>query len=390
MPCILLIAILPGVTGPPVGATAAPQPRVKDVSDVYAQPTAAAEPVTPGDLSQYTTLCLGGPAGRIIPAGSAEEIVARVREAGEDLLLLAGGSNVVIGDVGFPGTVLLVRSRGLRVLAEDEQTVTVRVEAGEPWDELVAATVTNGWSGVECLSGIPGSTGATPIQNVGAYGQEVAETITGVQVYDRVNGTVDRVAAADCGFAYRTSIFKYSERWVVLSVDFRLNRSPRSGPVRYAELARALGVDVGDRVPLTQARATVLRLRAGKGMVLDAADPDTRSVGSFFTNPVLDRAGYELLRQRAADLGEPPAWPGAGDVVKISAAWLIDKAGFGKGHLGPEGVAISRKHTLALTNPTGAASTAALITLAREIRDGVHARFGVTLHPEPVLINCTL
>ncbi|WP_189041910.1 UDP-N-acetylmuramate dehydrogenase [Micromonospora sonchi] len=360
------------------------------MSDVYAQPTAAAEPVTPGDLSQYTTLCLGGPAGRIIPAGSAEEIVARVREAGEDLLLLAGGSNVVIGDVGFPGTVLLVRSRGLRVLAEDEQTVTVRVEAGEPWDELVAATVTNGWSGVECLSGIPGSTGATPIQNVGAYGQEVAETITGVQVYDRVNGTVDRVAAADCGFAYRTSIFKYSERWVVLSVDFRLNRSPRSGPVRYAELARALGVDVGDRVPLTQARATVLRLRAGKGMVLDAADPDTRSVGSFFTNPVLDRAGYELLRQRAADLGEPPAWPGAGDVVKISAAWLIDKAGFGKGHLGPEGVAISRKHTLALTNPTGAASTAALITLAREIRDGVHARFGVTLHPEPVLINCTL
>ncbi|GIJ28634.1 UDP-N-acetylenolpyruvoylglucosamine reductase [Micromonospora qiuiae] len=360
------------------------------MSDVYAQPAAAAEPVTPGHLSQYTTLCLGGPAGRIIPAGSAEEIVARVREAGEDLLLIAGGSNVVIGDIGFPGAVLLVRSRGLRVLAEDEQTVTVRVEAGEPWDELVAATVTNGWSGVECLSGIPGSTGATPIQNVGAYGQEVAETITGVQVYDRITGTVDRVAAADCGFAYRTSIFKYSERWVVLSVDFRLERSPLSGPVRYAELARALGVDVGDRVPLAQARATVLRLRAGKGMVLDPTDPDTRSAGSFFTNPVLDRTGYDLLRQRATDLGEPPAWPGAGDVVKVSAAWLIDKAGFGKGHPGPEGVAISSKHTLALTNPTGAASTAALIALAREIRDGVHARFGVTLHPEPVLINCTL
>ncbi|WP_341717799.1 UDP-N-acetylmuramate dehydrogenase [Micromonospora sp. FIMYZ51] len=360
------------------------------MSDVYAQPTAAAEPVTQGDLSQYTTLCLGGPAGWITPATSAEEIVTRVREAGDDLLLLAGGSNVVIGDAGFPGTVVLVRSRGLRVLAEDEQTVTIRVEAGEPWDELVAATVANGWSGLECLAGIPGSTGATPIQNVGAYGQEVAETITGVQVYDRHAGTVARVAAAECGFAYRASIFKYNERWVVLSVDFRLARSPLSGPVRYAELARSLGVDVGDRVPLEQARATVLRLRAGKGMVLDATDPDTRSVGSFFTNPVLDGADYELLRQRAADLGEPPAWPGAAGVVKVSAAWLIDKAGFGKGYPGPEGVAISSKHTLALTNPTGTASTAALLTLAREIRDGVHARFGVTLHPEPVLVNCTI
>nr|WP_249412444.1 UDP-N-acetylmuramate dehydrogenase [Micromonospora endophytica] len=341
-------------------------------------------------MSQYTTLCLGGPAGRIVTAASAEEIVARVREAGDDLLLLAGGSNVVIGDAGFPGTVLLVRSRGLRMLTEDEHTVTIRVEAGEPWDELVATTVANGWSGLECLSGIPGSTGATPIQNVGAYGQEVAETITGVRVYDRRTGTVDQVAAADCGFAYRSSVFKGNERWVVLSVDFRLARSPLSGPVRYAELARALGVEVGDRVPLAEARATVLRLRAGKGMVLDATDPDTRSVGSFFTNPVLDGAGYALLRERAADLGDPPAWPGAGDMVKVSAAWLIDKAGFGKGHPGPEGVAISSKHTLALTNPTATASTRALLTLAREIRDGVQARFGVTLHPEPILINCTL
>ncbi|PZW02231.1 UDP-N-acetylmuramate dehydrogenase [Micromonospora phaseoli] len=360
------------------------------MSDVYAQPSAAAQPASTDYLSQYTTLRLGGPAGRIVTAASAEEIVARVREAGPEILLLAGGSNVVIGDVGFPGTVVLVRSRGLRVIAEDEQTVTVRVEAGEPWDDLVAATVRNGWSGVECLSGIPGSTGATPIQNVGAYGQEVAETITGVQVYDRAAGTVGRVAAADCGFAYRSSIFKYSERWVVLSVDFRLTRSPRSGAVRYAELARSLDVGVGDRVPLAQARNTVLRLRAGKGMVLDPADPDTRSVGSFFTNPVLDGAAYEMLRQRAADLGEPPAWPGTGDMVKVSAAWLIDKAGFGKGYPGPEGVAISSKHTLALTNPTGTATTQALITLAREIRDTVQARFAVPLHPEPVLINCTL
>ncbi|WP_088996214.1 UDP-N-acetylmuramate dehydrogenase [Micromonospora echinaurantiaca] len=363
------------------------------MSDVYAQPTTGAGPDAMCDLARFTTLRLGGPAGRITTATNAEEIVRSVREAqgrDEQVLILAGGSNVVIGDAGFPGTVVLVRSRGLRVLADDEDSVTVRVEAGEPWDELVAATVANGWSGLECLSGIPGSTGATPIQNVGAYGQEVAETITAVQVYDRVEGVTGRIAAADCGFAYRSSVFKYSDRWVVLAVDFRLARSPLSGPVRYAELARALGVEVGDRVPLADARATVLRLRAGKGMVLDPDDPDTRSVGSFFTNPVLDRSAYELLRERAADLGDPPAWPGAGDVVKVSAAWLIDKAGFGKGHPGPEGVAISSKHTLALTNRGGNASTAALVELAREIRDGVHHRFGVTLHPEPVLINCTI
>jgi UDP-N-acetylmuramate dehydrogenase len=344
-------------------------------------------------LARYTTLRLGGPAGRLETAASAEEIVQRVQEVqrrDEPVLILAGGSNVVIGDAGFPGTVVLVRSRGLTVVAEDAGTVTVRVEAGEPWDDLVATTVASGWSGLECLSGVPGSTGATPIQNVGAYGQEVAETITGVQVYDRSDGSVGRIDAADCGFAYRGSIFKYSDRWVVLSVDFRLERSPLSGPVRYAELARALGVEVGDRVPLADARATVLRLRAGKGMVLDAADPDTWSVGSFFTNPVLERSAYELLRERAADLGEPPSWFGAGDVVKVSAAWLIDKAGFAKGHPGPEGVAISSKHTLALTNRSGDASTAALVELAREIRDAVHDRFGVTLHPEPVLINCTI
>ncbi|WP_446211561.1 UDP-N-acetylmuramate dehydrogenase [Micromonospora sp. IBSANI012] len=363
------------------------------MSDVYAQPTTGADPADPATLARYTTLRLGGPASRLETATSAEEIVRTVRQArqrDEPVLILAGGSNVVVGDDGFPGTVVLVRSRGLRVVAEDADTVTVRVEAGEPWDDLVAATVDNGWSGLECLSGIPGSAGATPIQNVGAYGQEVAESITGVQVYDRADDSLGRVEAADCGFAYRSSIFKYSDRWVVLSVDFRLRRSTLSGPVRYAELARALGVEVGDRVPLADARATVLKLRAGKGMVLDATDPDTWSVGSFFTNPVLDREAYELLRERATDLGEPPSWPCPGDMVKVSAAWLIDKAGFTKGHPGPEGTAISSKHTLALTNHSGTASTAALVALARDIRDTVHTRFAVTLHPEPVLINCTI
>ncbi|MEH1011977.1 UDP-N-acetylmuramate dehydrogenase [Micromonospora sp. CPCC 206060] len=343
-------------------------------------------------MARYTTLRLGGVAGRLAVATTAEEIVQNVREAegrAEQVLILAGGSNVVIGDIGFPGTVVLIRSRGVRVVTEDADTVTIRVEAGEPWDDLVATTVGNGWSGLECLSGIPGSAGATPIQNVGAYGQEVAETVTAVQVYDRHHGTVGEISGTECGFAYRSSIFRYSDRWVVLAVDFRLARSPLSGPVRYAELARAVGVEVGEQVPLDQARAAVLALRAGKGMVLDADDPDTWSVGSFFTNPILDQAGYDLLRERAAGLGEPPAWPGTGGVVKVSAAWLIDKAGFGRGYQGAGGVAISGKHTLALTN-RGDGSTAALVALAREIRHGVHDRFGVTLHPEPVLVNCVI
>lgn len=303
--------------------------------------------------------------------------------------MLAGGSNVVIADEGFPGTVLLVRTRGIRVVAEDEGVVTIQVAAGEPWDNLVAATVDAGWSGVECLSGIPGSVGATPIQNVGAYGQEVAETVTGVEVYDRLTGEVTRMSAAECRFGYRSSVFRHNDRWTVLTVDFQLLRSALSAPVRYAELARALGVEVGDRVPLGEARSAVRGLRAGKGMVLDPADPDTRSVGSFFTNPVLDSSAYEALRDRAAEFGEPPSWPGTGGTVKVSAAWLIDKAGYPKGYQSPGGVAISAKHTLALTN-RGGGSTGALLALAREIRDGVHARFGATLHPEPVLVNCAL
>jgi UDP-N-acetylmuramate dehydrogenase len=307
----------------------------------------------------------------------------------QPVLVLSGGSNVVIADAGFPGTTILVRSRGLRIQAESADTVTIRVEAGEPWDDLVAAAVANGWSGVECLSGIPGATGATPIQNVGAYGQEVAETVTAVRVYDRVADEIVTRLPDECGFAYRSSVFRHSDRWVVLSVDFALTRSPLSAPVRYTELARALGVEVGDRVPLADARAAVLALRAGKGMVLDPDDPDTRSVGSFFTNPVLDASAFAALRGRAGDLGEPPSWPGPDGIVKVSAAWLIDKTGFRKGYGGAGGIGISSKHTLALTN-RGGGSTAALLALAREIRDGVHQRFGVTLHPEPVLVRCEL
>jgi UDP-N-acetylmuramate dehydrogenase len=357
---------------------------VNDVPDVSAELPTAAHPTVPDWLSAYTTLGLGGRAQRVLIATNADELA----QTPPNSFILAGGSNVVVGDGEYPGTVVLVRSKGVAVLAAEAETVTVRVEAGESWDGVVAQAVEAGWSGIECLSGIPGSAGATPIQNVGAYGQEVAETITAVRVLDRTTGERRVMTPEECGFAYRTSIFKHSERWVVLSVDFRLVRSPESAPVRYSELARALGVAIGDRVPLADARVAVLGLRAGKGMVLDPDDPDTRSVGSFFTNPVLEPAAYEALRGRAAGLGEPPSWPSPEGVVKVSAAWLIDKAGFTKGY-GPGPVAISTKHTLALTH-RGGGSTAQLLDLAREIREGVKNRFGVTLHPEPVLVNCEL
>jgi UDP-N-acetylmuramate dehydrogenase len=329
-----------------------------------------------------TTLRLGGPAGTLTVVSEPDEAVAVVRTAHADrepLLILAGGSNVVVGDAGFGGRVLLLRTRGVEVIDRDAAAVTVRVAAGEPWDGFVARTVAEGFSGVECLSGIPGSAGATPIQNVGAYGQEVAQTIVAVHAYDRIADRVVTLSPAECGFTYRSSVFKHNDRWLVLHVDFRLAVSAASAPVRYAELARRLGVAAGDRVPLQQARDTVLKLRAGKGMVLDADDRDTWSVGSFFTNPVLD----ELPRP------DMPHWPAEGGRVKVPAAWLIEQAGFGKGYGRGDGVAISSKHTLALTN-RGDGTTAALLDLAREIRDGVRHRFGIDLHPEPVLVNCSI
>ncbi|MEV4349225.1 UDP-N-acetylmuramate dehydrogenase [Actinoplanes sp. NPDC049596] len=333
------------------------------------------------DLSAYTTLRLGGPPGILAVATETDQLVDTVRNAtseGRQILLLAGGSNVVIGDEGFPGSVVLIRTRGIREI----EPATLRVAAGEPWDDFVQYAVTNGYSGVECLSGIPGSAGATPIQNVGAYGAEVAHTIVAVHVYDRETDTVREMTPEECGFAYRASVFKHNDRFVVLEVDFRLARSGDSAPIRYAELARNLGVEAGDRVPLQQARDTVLKLRAGKGMVLDADDRDTWSVGSFFTNPVVSAHEWEALGLDA------PHWPGEDGRVKIPAAWLIEHAGFPKG-FGGDGVAISAKHTLALTN-RGTGTTAKLLDLARTVRDGVRDRFGVELHPEPVLINCEI
>jgi UDP-N-acetylmuramate dehydrogenase len=349
--------------------------------------------VTRDALSRHTTLRLGGPAERLVIAAGADEIVQTVRacSGAESVLILAGGSNVVVADEGWPGTVILLRATGIDVAPVDEARVDLTAQAGQAWDDVVGYAVDAGLSGLECLSGIPGSAGATPIQNVGAYGQEVAQTIESVRVYDRTTDRVSDMTPAECGFAYRSSVFKHRDRHVVLAVTFRLRRSPDSQPIRYDELARALGTASGERAPLAVVRETVLDLRAAKGMVLDDADPDTRSAGSFFTNPLLPAPRYEELRLRAREMvgSEPASWPDPHG-VKVSAAWLIERAGFHKGYSSAfDGVGVSTKHTLALTN-RGTGTTAALLGLAREIRDGVAKAFDVSLEPEPVLVNCSL
>jgi UDP-N-acetylmuramate dehydrogenase len=344
-------------------------------------------PVLTRALAPHTTLRVGGPADRLVEARSAAEIVDAVRSAdaaGEPLLLLGGGSNVVIADGGVPGTALLLRSSGHTVEPLPDGAVLVTAEAGEDWDVLVAATVGAGLGGLECLSGIPGSTGATPVQNVGAYGVEIADVLVDVDLYDRRTGEVrPHVPAAELGLGYRASVLKHRDDAVVLRVRFRLRPDGTSAPIRYPELARTLGVVPGATVDAAAARAAVLDLRRSKGMVLDGADHDTWSVGSFFTNPVLPAAD-------APDVPGLPRWPADHDRVKLPAAWLIENAGFGRGHAGPgERVALSGKHVLALSN-RGGATAADVLTLAREVRDGVRSRFGVTLVPEPVLVGCAL
>jgi UDP-N-acetylmuramate dehydrogenase len=343
-------------------------------------------------LAPYTTLGLGGPAAAFIEPGTEAELADAVRAAdgrGEPLLVLGGGSNVVVADEGFPGLVVRVATRGVTAGADPDGpdgAVRLTVAAGESWDDVVAHCVAENLAGLECLSGIPGLAGATPIQNVGAYGQEVAATIVSVRAWDRDRAAMAEIPAADCGFGYRTSRFKHHGRHVVLAVTFRLAPGPLSAPVRYPDLAAELGVAPGDRVPLAEARSAVLKVRARKGMVLDAGDPDTRSAGSFFTNPILGEAAFQRL-DHGHD-GPVPHYPAGPGQVKVPAAWLIEQAGFGKGHTGPgpAPARISSKHTLALVNP-GHASTAGLLALAHQIQDGVRAAFGVGLDIEPVLVG---
>lgn len=349
-------------------------------------------------IAPLTTMRVGGPAATLVTAETTDEIVAAVREAdasGRDLLVVSGGSNLVVSDDGFDGVVLRIASRGVTVDSQDACSgAFVTVAAGEPWDDLVARAVGEGWSGIEALSGIPGLTGATPVQNVGAYGQEVAQTIARVRVYDRAKGAIRTFAGADCAFTYRHSRFKGTDRYVVLEVSFQLVLGDLSAPVAYADLARQLDVELGERVPLADAREAVLAQRRLRGMVLDAADHDTWSCGSFFTNPILEAVDFEALLGRAAlrlgpDGPVPPRFDGADGTVKTSAAWLIDKAGFGKGYKMPGPAALSTKHTLAITN-RGSATAADVAALAREVRDGVRDAFGVTLVNEPVFVGHSL
>jgi len=337
-------------------------------------------------LAGLTTLRLGGPARRLVVAETEDEVVSVVREAdaaGEPLLVLGGGSNLVVADASFDGTVLRIATQGVAPAALVEHAL--QLEAGVDWDSAVELAVHEGYAGVEALSGIPGLVGATPIQNIGAYGQDVSQTVAWVRALDRTTGDVVLLDNAACGFSYRNSVFKGSGRYVVLSVAFALEQSREGRPVRYAELARHLGVEVGETAPAAEVRAAVLDLRRAKGMVLDEADHDTWSAGSFFTNPLLP------AREARAIGGLPdgaPRWPEPDGRVKVSAAWLIEHSGFARGH-GAGPVRISDKHTLALTN-RGGASTQDLLALAREVRDGVRHRFGIELVPEPVLVGVTL
>lgn len=348
----------------------------------------------PVRLRELTTLRLGGPARRFVHARTEQELLHAVRSAdaaGEPVLVVGGGSNLVVADAGFDGVVVQVATTGItddapQGLAPGDPAcggTLVKVAAGENWDDFVAHAVRRGWVGIEALSGIPGSVGAVPVQNVGAYGQEVSQTIAAVRTWDRIDDVQRTFSAAECQFGYRHSRFKADpERYLVLEVTFQFESGLRSAPVAYGELARAVGVEIGERAPSTVVRQTVRELRAGKGMVLDVADHDTWSAGSFFTNPFLT-AG------QAIDLPEEaPRFPQADGRLKTSAAWLIDHAGYPKGY-GNDRVSLSTKHTLALTN-RGDATTEDLLALAREIQDGVEQVYGVRLVNEPVLVNCHL
>lgn len=333
-------------------------------------------------VAPLTTLRVGPVARRLLTCTSTEQVIAAVAAAGPEALILAGGSNVVLADDLPDLTVVRLANTGIAV-----DGAMLRAEAGAVWDDVVAASLRHGLGGLECLSGIPGSTGATPVQNVGAYGAEVADTIRRVRLLDRRTGEDRWADPVELQFGYRTSILKNATDLVVLEVEFALDAEGRSAPIRYGELATALGVTAGERTDPAAVRAAVLALRGRKGMVLDDPDHDTWSVGSFFTNPVITRAEFERLSTTVAR--PVPHYPADGR-VKLAAGWLVENAGFDKGFPGPGAPArLSTKHALALTN-RGGATTADILALARTVRDGVRAAFGIELTPEPVLVGCTI
>nr|WP_254184857.1 UDP-N-acetylmuramate dehydrogenase [Micrococcus luteus] len=395
-------------------------------------------------MADHTTTRVGGPARAWVTARTEAEAIEAVRAAdaaGESVFVLGGGSNTLMADAGFPGTVVRLAYEGIRLLdgpvpgegetppagdgarpaGHEGEAVLVRIAAGHPWDGAVAWTVAHGLGGIEALSGIPGSAGATPVQNVGAYGADVSQVLVALRAWDREAGDVVELTPADLRFGYRDSVIKRSmletgapsPRWIVLSIDLRLRRASSdaepTAPVRYGQLAAALDVEEGARAPLAVVRREVLALRAAKGMVSDPADPDTWSTGSYFTNPIVPASVRAALPEGAPAFAAGEAEDGT-PLVKLSAAWLIDRAGFAKGfglpevaprEGGPDGrgadgtglaggrASVSTKHTLAMTN-RGDATTEDVLTIARTVRDGVRERFGVELHPEPMIIGTSL
>lgn len=336
-------------------------------------------------LAPRTTLGLGGPARRLAAVTSVDELRQALNDAqraGERVLVLGGGSNLVISDAGWDGLVIELAMPEVRV-ALDSDVALVSAAAGAAWDDFVAQMVDANLVGVECLSGIPGKVGATPMQNVGAYGQEVADTIENITAFDRQANEITAFSASDCQFGYRSSKFRGADRWIILEVQFRLARGSHSAPIRYPELLRALGVVEGQSVPLGLARSTVIALRRSKGMVVDPSDPDSRSAGSFFTNPIVRPSALASLQSRLPDV-EIPHWPMPHGQVKLSAAWLIERAGFKKGELRGN-VGISTKHSLALIH-RGGGTTAELLAFAAEIQRNVHSRFEIELVPEPIVV----
>ncbi len=335
-------------------------------------------------LNRYTSLRVGGPAKSIITVSTEDEIIAAIEAAGDSpILIIGGGSNVLVSDQGFDGTVIHIANNQAESEVDACSGATLTIGAGENWDEFVLTTISRGFAGLETLSGIPGTVGAAPIQNIGAYGHEVSEFITRVRTYDREAKAVKTFTNSECEFEYRNSIFKRTPgRYIVLSVQFQIRRGETSTPITYAELAKKLGIEVGEKAPVVDVRNAVMDLRAAKGMLLNPDDKDSWSAGSFFTNPIISVEIASALPEGA------PKWPLTDGRVKTSAAWLIEHSGIDKGHA-HGGARVSTKHVLALTN-SGNATAEELVELAREVRTAVQAKFGITLEPEVNLVGLIL
>lgn len=333
------------------------------------------------NLSNHTTLRVGGPAANFVRASNESEIIEAIKNAGEQpLLILGSGSNVLISDTGFPGTVIKIENNQLTADVDACSGATLNIGAGEDWDVFVKTTIDRGWAGLETLSGIPGTVGASPIQNIGAYGHEVSEFIMRVRTFDRQSKAIKTFTNDECQFTYRNSLFKKQPgRFVILEVQFNLRRGEMSDPITYEELAKELGIAVGQKSEVTKVREAVLRIRARKGMLLDEKDRDTYSAGSFFTNPIV---AENLIPEGA------PKYPQGNGNFKTSAAWLIQNSGIERGQR-LNGAAISSKHVLAITNADGA-KAADIAALAIQVRDAVKMKFGIELTPEVNLVGLSL